>query len=193
MKKILKTFIVATICLMAQTAVSAEENTDSKNSNKNLYFNRGYRANIELNWSNGGKGFGFTHYGLTTSHGYSFGNGLYLGAGLGVIVEPHDGPSSDYFFSLPVFADLKYSFINGTVSPFVALRGGMIIGTTYKGFGGYLRPSVGMDIWRFSLTLSYELMGNPHRKPYTDLSGATATESWRSNANNFIVGIAFRF
>lgn len=40
MKKILKTFIVATICLMAQTAVSAEENTDSKNSNKNLYFNR---------------------------------------------------------------------------------------------------------------------------------------------------------
>ena len=115
MKKILKTFIVATICLMAQTAVSAEENTDSKNSNKNLFFNRGYRANIELDWSNGGKGFGFTHYGLTTSQGYSFGNGLYLGAGLGAIVEPHDGPSSDYFFSLPVFADLKYSFTTGAL------------------------------------------------------------------------------
>lgn len=116
MKKILKTSIVAAICLMTQTAVSAEENTDSKNNNKNLYFNRGYRANIELDWSNGG-----------------------------------------------------------------------------KGFGGYLRPSVGVDIWRFSLTLSYELMGNPHRKSYTDLSGATATESWRSNANNFNVDIAFRF
>lgn len=116
MKKILKTSIVAAICLMTQTAVSAEENTDSKNNNKNLYFNRGYRANIELDWSNGG-----------------------------------------------------------------------------KGFGGYLRSSVGVDIWRFSLTLSYELMGNPHRKSYTDLSGATATESWRSNTNNFNVGIAFRF
>ena len=90
-------------------------------------------------------------------------------------------------------ADLKYSFINGTVSPFVALRGGMIIGTSYKGLGGYLRPSAGVDVWRFSLTLSYELMGNPHRKSYTNLSGATATESWRSNANNFNVGIAFRF
>lgn len=175
---------------MAQTAVSAEE---SKDSNKNLYFNRGYRANIELDWSHGGNGFGIVHYGLTTSHGYSFGNGLYLGGGLGVMEEQHSSPVSASYFSLPVFADLKYSFINGTVSPFVALRGGMIIGTTHKGFGGYLRPSIGVDIWRFSLTLSYELMGNPHRKPYTDLSGATATESWRSNANNFNVGIAFRF
>ena len=41
--------------------------------------------------------------------------------------------------------------------------------------------------------LNHHRSSDTHRKSYTDLSGATATESWRSNANNFNVGIVFRF
>ena len=38
---------------------------------------RKYRADIELSWSNPNT------WGITSSHGYSFGNGLYVGGGAG--------------------------------------------------------------------------------------------------------------
>ena len=38
---------------------------------------KGYRADIELSWANP------NHWGISTSHGRSFGNGLYAGGGAG--------------------------------------------------------------------------------------------------------------
>ena len=38
-------------------------------------YNRGYRADIELSWANK------SVWGITSSHGFSFGNGLYVGGG----------------------------------------------------------------------------------------------------------------
>lgn len=41
----------------------------------NVGYNRGYRADIELSWANKAV------WGITSSHGFSFGNGLYVGGG----------------------------------------------------------------------------------------------------------------
>ena len=43
----------------------------------NVGYNRGYRADIELSWANK------SVWGITSSHGFSFGNGLYVGGGAG--------------------------------------------------------------------------------------------------------------
>ncbi len=43
----------------------------------NVGYDRGYRADIELSWANK------SVWGITSSHGFSFGNGLYVGGGAG--------------------------------------------------------------------------------------------------------------
>ena len=47
----------------------------------NVGYNRGYRADIELSWANK------SVWGITSSHGFSFGNGLYVGGGAGFSAE----------------------------------------------------------------------------------------------------------
>lgn len=47
----------------------------------NVGYKRGYRADIELTWANK------SLWGITSSHGFSFGNGLYVGGGAGFGAE----------------------------------------------------------------------------------------------------------
>ncbi len=47
----------------------------------NVGYNRGYRADIELSWANK------SVWGIASSHGFSFGNGLYVGGGAGFGAE----------------------------------------------------------------------------------------------------------
>ena len=47
----------------------------------NVGYNRGYRTDIELSWANK------SVWGITSSHGFSFGNGLYVGGGAGFGAE----------------------------------------------------------------------------------------------------------
>ena len=42
----------------------------------NVGYDRGYRADIELSWSDK------SVWGISSSHGFSFGNGLYVGGGV---------------------------------------------------------------------------------------------------------------
>lgn len=48
-------------------------------------------------------------------HGYSFGNGAWLGGGVGVFIDA--GTESPVF---PLFFEVKYDFIGGNLSPFIA-------------------------------------------------------------------------
>ena len=118
-------------------------------------YNRGYRADIELSWTNK------SVWGIASSHGFSFGNGLYVGGGAGFgaelkkqadTLESHWNAS--YF--VPVFADIKYSFSKTLASPFVSLRGGAIADITNLGVRTFASPAVGLDIARFSLKVGYE-------------------------------------
>ena len=137
----------------------------------NVGYNRGYRADIELSWANK------TIWGITSSHGFSFGNGLYVGGGAGFGAElskntaamanvadevidpeysytPQSNWNASYF--VPVFADIKYSFTKTQVAPFVSMKGGAIADITNKGIRTFANPAVGLDIARFSLKVGYE-------------------------------------
>ena len=137
----------------------------------NIGYNRGYRADIELSWAN------WSVWGISSSHGFSFGNGLYVGGGTGFGAEltknpvatasvadevidpeytytPESNWNASYF--VPVFADIKYSFTKTLASPFVSLKGGVIGDITNKGIRTFANPAVGLDIARFSLKVGYE-------------------------------------
>ena len=137
----------------------------------NVGYNRGYRADIELSWANK------SVWGISSSHGFSFGNGLYVGGGAGFGAEltknpvatasvaddvidpeysytPESNWNASYF--VPVFADIKYSFTKTVVTPFVSLKGGAIADITDKGIRTFANPAIGLDIARFSLKVGYE-------------------------------------
>ena len=80
----------------------------------NVGYDRGYRADIELSWANK------SVWGITSSHGFSLGYGLYVGGGAGFGAEltkqastPESNWNASYF--VPVFADIKYSFLKTLV------------------------------------------------------------------------------
>ena len=137
----------------------------------NVGYNRGYRADIELSWADK------SVWGITSSHGFSFGNGLYVGGGAGFgaeltknpvatasvaedVIDPEYSytPEADWnaSYSVPVFADIKYSFTKTLAAPFVSLKGGAIADITNKGIRTFANPAVGLDIARFSLKVGYE-------------------------------------
>ena len=118
-------------------------------------YDRGYRADIELSWANK------SVWGITSSHGFSFGNGLYVGGGAGFGAElfkkaktPESNWNASYF--VPVFADIKYSFTKTQVAPFVSMKGGAIADITNKGIRTFANPAIGLDIARFSIKVGYE-------------------------------------
>ena len=121
----------------------------------NVGYDRGYRADIELSWANK------SVWGISSSHGFSFGNGLYVGGGAGFgaeLTKNTDTSESNWNASyfVPVFADIKYSFSKRLAAPFVSLKGGAIADITNKGIRTYANPAVGLDIARFSLKVGYE-------------------------------------
>ena len=121
----------------------------------NVGYKRGYRADIELSWANK------SVWGITSSHGFNFGNGLYVGGGAGFGAELSKNtatPESDWNASylVPVFADIKYSFTKTLATPFVSLKGGAIADITHNGIRTFANPAVGLDIARFSLKVGYE-------------------------------------
>jgi hypothetical protein len=121
----------------------------------NVGYDRGYRADIELSWADE------SVWGIASSHGFSFGNGLYVGGGAGFGAElrkkaatSESNWEASYF--VPVFADIKYSFMKTLASPFVSLRGGAIADISNLGVRTFASPAVGLDIARFSLKAGYE-------------------------------------
>ena len=166
--------ILTIICAIAFSgaALSAQNNADTiRVYMVNVGYDRGYRADIELSWANK------SVWGITSSHGFSFGNGLYVGGGAGFGAElskntaavarvadevidpeysytPESNWNASYF--VPVFADIKYSFTKTLVAPFVSMKGGAIADITNKGLRTFANPAVGLDIARFSLMAGYE-------------------------------------
>jgi len=124
--------------------------------NVNPLYGIGYRSNLEFNAGStfGGKNsIGREFNGaLTTSHGYSNGKGFYAGIGTGIVFTPNNYA----VFSIPVFADLKYSFRDDAVAPFLSLKAGTEINTDNGSAGLSIAPSVGLDLKRFSVFLKYD-------------------------------------
>lgn len=133
----------------------------------NVGYRTGYRADVELSWDSS------KCWNISSSHGYSFGNGLYVGGGVGFSAaltkadkntkssntegayQPESKWDAKYY--TPMFADVKYSFMRSFATPFIDLRGGAIADITDSGASLFINPAIGVDIARFSVKVGYEL------------------------------------
>ena len=165
--------MVSGATLSAQSVQGVDsKSVETKNDTymRNVGYMRAYRANVELSWNNSNT------WGISTSHGYSFGNGLYVGGGFGFEAEltrkgytpqaisndidpefsytPESNWNASYY--VPVFADVKYSFAKSLATPFVSFKGGVLADITNSGIRTFANPAVGVDIARFSIKAGYE-------------------------------------
>lgn len=142
-----RVFLMLLAVVLTSSALFAQEN-----KNKSRMYNKSYRADVELTWQN-------PHtWGISSSHGYSFGNGLYVGGGAGFTAEFTDYKTHPAFL-LPLFADVKYSFLNKLVTPYVSVKAGSyadVTSTEVQGIRTFANPAIGIDIHRFSLEVGYE-------------------------------------
>ena len=114
-------------------------------------YERGYRADIAVSTSIS------EQYTLSTSHGFSFGNGLYVGGGVGFTAETFLNFEDAPHYLVPLFADVKYTFLNKRVSPFVSARVGGVFNTEYMMNRMLINPMVGINVRHFTVGLGYEL------------------------------------
>lgn len=139
-------FLMMFALLLTSNMLSAQE------QNKSRMYNRTYRADMELVWHN------HRTWGFATSHGYSFGNGLYVGGGAGFTAEFADY-NSDPAYILPLFADVKYNFLNKKISPYLSAKAGGYADVTsidVQGIRTFINPAIGLDFNRVSIEVGYE-------------------------------------
>ena len=88
---------------------------------------------------------------LLTSHGYSFGNGLWMGGATGVSFGGIYGG-----LCFPLYAEAKYTFMKEKkVSPFVDCKLGFTTDT--EDIYTQISPAVGVDVSRFSVSVIYNI------------------------------------
>ena len=81
---------------------------------------------------------------------------LYVGGGIGLYITPVEMGGYKTRYQVPIFAEIKYSFLDRLVSPFVDLKAGGFYDYTLGGTGYVIRPSIGVDIWRFSISAGWD-------------------------------------
>ena len=144
--KIYRFLLLCILCGMVSYNITAQT--------KNYLYTKGYTANVLA-------GYMFEGHqptcSLTSSHGYVFGNGLYLGAGTGLYLNMVDYGEGGRLM-VPLFAEIKYSFLNRKVSPYVDFKAGLLGDITKNGFGRVINPMIGVDIGRISLGVGTQYM-----------------------------------
>ena len=160
----------------------------SAQSNKNPSFTRGFAGNVEA-----GVLFneGFAGEYVNVSSGYNILPGLFAGVGIGIKNQKFYSLSDVNSFLVPTFIQLRYSFLNKTVSPFIDLKGGLISdysssmkdmprGFPDSGCGHFFRVGIGVDYKRYSIYVG------------DDWSQISYSDSALSNYA-WVFGIGFKF
>lgn len=144
--------------LLCSVAVLAGTMLSSAQDNKNPSFTRGFAGNVEA-----GVLFndGFAGEYVNVSSGYNVLPGLFAGVGIGIKNQKFHTLSDVNSFLVPTFIQLRYSFLNKSVSPFIDLKGGLISdysnsmknmpkGFPDSGCGHFFRVGIGVDYKRYS-------------------------------------------
>lgn len=114
-------------------------------------FEKGYRGNVSLTGNIGvNKAFFNNGIELTTSHGYSFGDGVYIGGGIGLNVSMGD------YVDIPVYLDMRYNILDWKFSPFVDCRVGTSIMGDAETLAFMASPGVGFDYRKMSFRVGYK-------------------------------------
>lgn len=120
---------------------------------QNFACERGYKGNVKLENNIGvTKGFNGSSFSLTTSHGFGFGDGFYVGAGTGIGYWLSD------FVSVPIYLDVKYNILDSSLSPYAECRMGWEAIFPESGFGSSIlvHPEIGVDIHHFTFGVGYK-------------------------------------
>jgi len=140
---IMKKFLLLILTVFAAMTVSAQGSRA---------FEKGYRGNVSL----GGnisvtRGWINNSVELTTSHGYGFGDGMYVGGGVGLNVSFND------YAGIPVFFDVKYNILDWKLSPYVDYRMGMeVMIVDDLGYAFIASPGIGFDYRKMSFRVGYK-------------------------------------
>lgn len=123
---------------------------------------------------------------LSTTHGYAFGNGVFIGAGAGynfLLIENVQFASA--------FIDVKYNFVDASASPFIEGRTGYNYCTSQKNETGglFVSTAAGVDFGRMSARIGYELA--PIKENVRASNGALSYALYTSN--QFFFSLAFNF
>ncbi len=145
--------------LLCCVVVLAGATLSSAQGNKKPSFILGFAGNVEA-----GVLFneGFAGEYVNVSSGYNILPGLFAGIGIGIKDQRFNSPSTVKSVLVPTFIQLRYSFLNKSVSPFIDLKGGLISdyspslkdmpeGFRQSGCGHFFRVGVGVDYKRYSI------------------------------------------
>lgn len=182
----IKTLLLTAIALFASTGMSfAQRNT-------NPSFTRGVAGQVEA-----GALFheGFAGEYVNVSSGYNVLPGLYAGVGVGIKNQRFNTPSpSEKSFFVPTFIQLRYSFLNRTLSPYIDLKGGLVSDFSSSvrtspwpdhlpshGCGHFFRVGFGVDYKRYSLYLG------------EDWAQVRYYNSTASSDYAWVIGVTYRF
>ncbi|MGI5847573.1 MAG: hypothetical protein ACOX5T_06075 [Candidatus Cryptobacteroides sp.] len=172
------------ILFLALTSLFASAQTSS-----NHLYSEGYKSNVQISAMFHDSQMIST---LSTSHGYGFGNGLFVGGGTGIIYNPTYGNGVKNRIQIPIFGEVKYSFLNKKVSPFVDLKAGGLFDYSAYGVGYVLKPSVGVDFWKLSLCAGIERLSETYATQGLK-EGQPAMIGSRGENTGFFVGLSFNF
>ena len=149
---------------------------ESLHAQESRFHLRGYSGNAEL----GIIAKEYPYGSISTTHGFNFGNGWFIGGGAAfqsglypriysypVPAEPAEGyaivsgrPDKEQFeggFLLRGYFDARYAFRNSRFTPFADLKAGVTYDLALEAPGGFILPSVGMAYGRFSLSAGLDM------------------------------------
>lgn len=116
-------------------------------SAQNTWREKGYRFDVSLSFTLNDQ------WEAATSHGYAFGNGLFLGGGAAF---HYDAAAKNYM--TPVYGVVRYSPLKFIVSPYIETKCGAVVNISQNAKTGfYVNPSIGLDIWHLSIFGGYEV------------------------------------
>lgn len=163
--------------LIAIAFLSVAGAADSEAQESRLY-RKGYGSNVEL----GIIAKEYPYGSLSTTHGYNFGNGWFIGGGAAfqsglypriysypVPAEPAAGndeiinierPNREQFeggFLLRGYLDARYAFRNNRFTPFLEVRTGATYDLALEAFGAFIMPSAGISYGRMSFSAGLDM------------------------------------
>lgn len=101
-------------------------------------------------------------YSISVQPYYKLTSKLGLGLGVGVLYTNHLGDDHFNHFSVPLYADLKYAFLNRKVSPYIEVKRGVNFGVTkydagsYANFGlNYSSFLLGVSVFRSDISFGF--------------------------------------
>lgn len=149
-------------------------------------FRKGYRGDVALGGAVGiTKGVRNDAFSLSTTHGYSFGDGVFVGAGVGVNILTTDQ------VTIPVYVVGKYTFLDNSITPFVDCRVGAeaVVYNLDKGRAFIVSPAIGVDLGRFSIRAGY--LCEAGRYSYYDKSNPGNVTPFKLHSVTVSAAVAF--